>query len=107
MIEIYEKLCEITNENFNSYNQNENIHFETAMGLDFSIFNYPENKLLEIEETETFIYECFYKILDRVVDDENFIKYKNLLNSGQLSKKGLIKEISNSGECQIKMTGLE
>jgi len=106
MIHIYENLCQLTADNLSKDHSLKKIHFESSIGLNYSIFDYPEKILLEIEGTEAFIYECFYKILDRNVDENNLKRYKKLINSGLLTKEQLIKEIFQSNERKIKMTGL-
>lgn len=104
---LYERLCEITVDNLHAYDPKAKIHFEESKGLPYSIFNYPIDKLLEIEGVEKFIYECFFKILDRDVDEKNLNRYKKELTSGRLTKTGLIKALSNTGERKIKMTGMK
>lgn len=106
MNNIYEKLCQITIGNLQHYNSEMKIHFERPEGLCYSIFNYPVKVLLEIEGTEDFIRECFYKILDRVVDEKNLNKYLNEISSERMTREGFIKEIYQSNERAIKMTGL-
>ena len=107
MNRLYERLCEITVDNLHAYDPLAELHFETSKGLQYSVFNYPEEKLLEIQGVENFIYECFFKILDRDVDEMNLNRYKKALTSGKLTKKGLIKALSNTNERKIKMTGLK
>ncbi len=85
MNRLYERLCEITVDNLHAYDSTEKIHFETSKGLQYSVFNYPRDKLLEIQGVESFIYECFFKILDRDVDEMNLNRYKKALTSGKLT----------------------
>ena len=106
MINIYENLCQITIDNLQHYNPEMKIHFEKPQGLCYSIFNYPTRVLLEVKGTEDFIRECFYKILDRVVDENNLKKYIKEIKSERLTREDFIKEIYLSNERAIKMTGL-
>jgi len=107
MNRLYERLCEITIDNLHSYDPTDKIHFETSKGLLYSIFNYPKDRLLEIQGVEEFIYECFFKILDRDVDKMNLNRYKSALISGKLTKEGLIAALLNTSERGIKMTGIK
>jgi len=107
MNRLYERLCEITVENLHAFDPREKIHFETPEGLPYSIFSYPKDKLLEIQGVDDFIYECFFKILDRDVDEMNLKRYKKALISGKLTKEGLIKALLNTSERGIKMTGIK
>ena len=104
MIEIYKKLCQITNDNLHQYDPQISIHFEHPQGLAYSIFSYPKQELLDIEDAEEFIRESFYKILDRAVDENNFKKYVPLIKNKKLSKEDLLKELYASGERTIKQT---
>jgi hypothetical protein len=106
MIEIYRKLCQITLDNLTQYNSSAKMHFEKPQGLSYSIFSYPKSVLLDIEDTEEFIRECFFKILDRSVDEFNLKKYLQAIKSNHLSKEEFIKEIATSNERQIKQTAL-
>ena len=106
MNRLYERLCEITVDNLHAYDPLAELHFETSKGLQYSVFNYPEEKLLEIQGVENFIYECFFKILDRTVDNENLKKYIQEIDAQRISREAFITEIYNTNERKIKMTGL-
>jgi len=107
MNRLYERLCKITVDNLHAFDPKAEIHFETSKGLPSSVFNYPKDKLLEIQGVEKFIYECFFKILDRDVDKMNLDRYKKALMSGKLTKEGLITALLNTSERGIKMTGIK
>jgi|GEM_PF-2999559 len=106
MIDIYKKLCQLTQDNLHQHNNSTEIHFERAEGLSESIFFYPRNKLLEIENDEEFIRECFYKILDRPVDDAAFNSLRSALKRKRFSRQELIQTIYDSEERVKKQTKL-
>lgn len=106
MLEIYKKLCKYTNNKLCSYDPNAKIHFERADGLLYSVFSYPKEKLIAIKDSDEFIRECFYKILDRTVDDYNFNKYHKALQANTISRDDLISELYQSNERDIKQTDL-
>jgi hypothetical protein len=106
MLDIYKKLCQYTNNKLHNYDSNAKIHFERAEGLLYSVFSYPKEKLLSINDSDEFIRECFYKILDRTVDEYNFNKYHKALQANKISRDDLINELYQSNERDIKQTGL-
>jgi len=82
------------------------IHFELPEGLPHSIFCYPVTNLLDIDGTDDFIRECFYKILDRPVDAVSFKKLTFSLRIKKLSRLEVIQEIYNLEERYKKQTDL-
>jgi len=105
-MEIYKKLCQLTQDNLQQYDRKAKFHFEQAEGLSDSIFSYPQSKLLNIASTETFVRECFYKILDRPVDDAALKNFTRALKSNRISKQELIETLSSSSERAEKHTEL-
>lgn len=97
MEKIYKKLTELVKDNIVG-NENELISFELASGLKYSIFDYPVETLLSIEKNEDFIYECYFKLLDRSVDLSNFTNLLNALNNDRITREDILKNIYDSRE---------
>ncbi|HIM07222.1 MAG: DUF4214 domain-containing protein [Cycloclasticus sp.] len=106
VMDIYSKLCGLTNEKLTEYDSELAIHFETPEGLKYTVFSYPRSALLEVKETSEFVRECFYKILDRAVDKSSYVHYCKALNSSQMSRDEMIEELVDSDERKIKKTVL-
>ena len=107
MIDIYKRLCQLTKDNLAQHNSTTKLHFERPDGLSASIFNYPQSELLAIEDNEVFIRECFYKILDRPVDQAAFKSLRRALKTKRLSKQEVIQTIYDSEERVKKQTKLD
>lgn len=101
----YGFLVSIVNDNL----KNKEIHqlvFEKYDGLYEDIFNFPIKKLLNVEDNSSFIYEAYYKILDRVVDKDSYHRFLGLLNDKKVTKDQIISTLSNSKERMLKKTNL-
>jgi len=106
MKEIYTKLCKLTQENMSQHNSLYRLHFETVEGLSESIFSYPIKQLLSIEDSDSFIRECFYKMLDRPVDDDALQSFSYALKRKKLTRMEFIQTIYDSEERIKKQTDL-
>lgn len=101
----YVLLQEIVNSNLRDYGLDE-IHFEKYEGTTYSIFAFPKSYLLNIENNKDFLYESYYKILDRIIDQASFVNLYQQLESGRVSRLTILKSLSDSKERAIKKTKL-
>ena len=102
----YDKLTSIVNNNLAEHNIN-SIVFENYENLHISIYNYPLSKLLNIAEDKEFLYECYYKILDRMIDNNNLNHLLLELENGNVSRETIINNIFNSPERKKKNTYID
>ncbi|WKT00463.1 cytochrome P450 [Gallibacterium salpingitidis] len=103
--EEYDKLIKIVNDNLESSDRNK-IIFELFSTLSFNIYEFPYEQLLEIQDDSQFLYEVYYKILDRIIDSDSYYRLLKQLLDNKLSKEEIITLISNSKEAEIKKTNL-
>ncbi|MGR5220939.1 DUF4214 domain-containing protein [Vibrio parahaemolyticus] len=99
----YDSLTEFVNSNLASNGLNTLI-FERNENLTFSIYNFPCSKLLSIQNDVEFLYEAYYKILDRTIDEASLIHLSSKLKSKQITKKSVINSLFNSSERKVKKT---
>jgi len=106
---IFSKLSEITLDNFSKYKlyHEDELFLDIPESISFDIQNYPVERLLNIQDNEIFIRECYFKILDRHVDQSSFVKYLDVINTGKTTKLDLIKKLNDSYEGKIRGTGLD
>ncbi|SHO80459.1 hypothetical protein MNB_SV-15-1327 [hydrothermal vent metagenome] len=104
--ERYNRLISIVNSNLSNHNIN-NITFENYDNLDISIYNYPLSKLLSIDDDKEFLYEVFYKILDRIIDKNTLNHLLLKLKNREIKREKIIKNIFNSQERIIKNTYID
>ena len=102
----YDSLTEFVNSNLASNGLNTLI-FERNENLTFSIYNFPYSKLLSIQNDVEFLYEAYYKILDRIVDETSLIHLSSKLRAKQITKKIVINSLFNSSERKIKKTSID
>lgn len=102
-IDEYQALTTLVNKNLNTNGQ-KSIVFETIENISENIFAFPVSKLLSISSNADFIYEIYYKILDRMIDEHTFRYFLTLLKYNLLSREDLIKDIIKSEECKKKKT---
>jgi len=79
---------------------------EEEGGLDESIFAFPSEKLLAVEDDEAFVCELYFKLLDRKADEAGLSHYLHLLRSNLMSREEVIRAIEASQECLEKKTGI-
>ena len=101
----YELLTNLVNDNLRK-NDCKEIIFENYEIIDFNIYKFPISLLLKIDDNKQFIYEAYYKILDRIVDDESFNRLLNQLNNNKISKEKIIRNLFNSEERRAKQTNI-
>ncbi len=84
----------------------EEIVFESHEAIYEDILEFPINKLLDIKDDRQFLYEAYYKILDRIIDDKSFVHYSSQLENNHVTRKKLIKILFASDERKIKQTNI-
>ncbi len=102
----YDKLTSIVNNNLAEYNIN-SIVFENYDNLNISIYNYPLRKLLNITEDREFLYEVYYKILDRIIDINTLNHLLLKLKNKDIKREKIINNIFNSPERKKKNTNID
>ncbi len=102
----YEKLIKIINHNFKE-NGLRTLVFESYTNLEETIYDFPSQKLLCIKDNTKFLYEAYYKILDRVIDDRSYLILMKQLEENRISKLKIIENLCNSEECKIKKTSIQ
>ncbi len=99
----YKALIEITNSNLQESGQAQ-IVFENPNNIFANIFALPIENLLEIESDREFIFEVYYKILDRAIDESTLSYLLSLLKYKVTNRVDIIKNVTNSHECEVKKT---
>jgi hypothetical protein len=101
----YIKLTSIVNQNLVDNNLDE-IVFESFDATSKNILAFPIEALLNIESDEQFLYEVYYKMLDRIIDEKSYKYYHNQLKYKKITRNDLINVIFNSDERKIKQTNI-
>ncbi len=91
-------------ENYNQAVVGGELHLEQAQGIEYSIRDYPLSQLLAVEDTADFIRECFYKILDRPIEEPQLKEYFLQLTQHGLDRRTFIQRIYQSAERKEKHT---
>jgi len=99
----YIKLTKLVNNNLRNSSLDA-IIFELEENLNESIYNFSYRRLVSIEDNEQFLYEAYYKILDRVIDMPSYEKLYSQIENHKISKEKIIKNLINSEEAKIKKT---
>ena len=99
----YRALIEITNSNLQESGQAQ-IVFENPDNIFANIFALPIESLLEIESDRDFIFEVYYKVLDRTIDDSTLSYLLSLLKYKVTNRVDIIKNVASSHECKVKRT---
>jgi len=102
----YNRLTSIVNKNLSQQNMEE-IFFENYDNLDISIYDYPLSRLLSIDNDREFLYECYYKMLDRMIDNNNLNHLLVKLGNGSVSREVIIQNIFKSPERKNKNTYID
>jgi hypothetical protein len=95
----------LVNKNFSKNNLDE-IVFESFETIDETILAFPIEIILNIESDKQFIYEVYYKILDRIIDKKSYKYYYNQLQNENITREDLINIIFDSNERKIKQTNI-
>ena len=101
----YHALTEFVNTNLKQHGR-QKIVFETAENISENIFQFPITKLLAIPTDSDFVYEIYYKILDRMIDEHTKKYFLTLLKYKTLSREDMIKDLVKSEERKRKKTKL-
>jgi len=101
----YQALTDLVNANLQKHGR-QKIVFETVENLSENIFHFPIEKLLSIPSDSDFVYEIYYKILDRMIDEHTKKYFLTLLKYKTLSREDMIKDLVKSEECIRKKTKL-
>ena len=102
----YNRLTSIVNKNLSEENMEE-IIFENYDNLDISIYDYPLSKLLKIDDNREFLYECYYKMLDRIIDNNNLNHLLIKLENREVSREVIIQNMFKSPERKNKNTYID
>ena len=102
----YILLTQYVNDNLLQKSHKE-ITFEYLTNLDENIHAFPIEKLMSILDDKTFIYEVYYKLLNRMIDTMRVDELLHILKNGnETTRIQIIKDVYNSKERQGKNTQL-
>jgi len=105
MKKYYKDLVNYVNKRLKEEGYNE-LYFDEMENIDKNLYEYPIEELLKIEDEEKFVKECFFKILDRYIDEGNYHLIEKL-KSKKLSKIKIIEILYSSKERKEKFLQLK